>query len=146
MRILNKLVFVGILLCVFSCRSRAEDVLPPTHADAAIIFAKYSGFFEEYVSESAGLSECVRFFNRRGVYFGLSEVYGNSEFTVSDCARVMGQFDLIFTGDAEYSLGKVKLPKGIDSWESFCIINDVQYELGFRNVVQALKVLREIAE
>ena len=42
-----------------------KDAKPTlTHADAAVILAKYSGFFDRYVDEDADLSECVAFLNK----------------------------------------------------------------------------------
>jgi len=98
-----------------------------THADAAMILAKYSGLFDRYVDEDADLNECVAFLNKAGIYFGLMEVVNESEFTVKDCARSMGQISLVLSGDAEFSMGKVKLPKGVESWEDFCTMEGVDY-------------------
>ncbi len=103
-----------------------------THADAAIILSKYFGFFDRYVDRDADLSECVAFLNKTGIYFGLMEVVNDSEFTVRNCARAMGQIDLVLSGDAEFSIGKVKLPKGVESWEDFCTMNGIKYVEGHR--------------
>jgi hypothetical protein len=115
----------------------AADV--PTHADAAIVFAKKSGLFDRYISPEATLTECVAFLNKTGIYFGLLEVVNGSEFTKKDCARVMGQVELVLSGEAEYVQGKVKLPKDIDSWEEFCIMNRVDYAHGYEMVVESLR-------
>jgi hypothetical protein len=115
----------------------------PTHADAAFIITKYSGFFDRYGMQDATISDCVSFLNGHGVYFGLLEVVTGKEFTRKDCARVMGQITLLFTGDAEYIAGKVKLPKGIDSWETFCIIEDVKYNDAFEAIVKAVNRANE---
>jgi hypothetical protein len=115
----------------------------PTHADAAVILAKFSGLFDRYVSEEATLTDCVAFLNKTGIYFGLMEVVNGKDFTVRDCARVMGQIELVFSGEAEYVAGKVKLPKDIDSWEDFCIMNGVKFVDGYRAIVQALVVADE---
>lgn len=117
----------------------------PSHADAAVIFAKYSGLFERYVSENASLNDCVSFLNKSGVYFGLLEVVNGTDFTLRDCARVMGQISLLFSGEAEYLAGKIKLPAGIESWEEFCILNDVKYVEGYRNLVSTLVLLRDLS-
>jgi hypothetical protein len=117
----------------------------PSHADAALIFAKYSGLFERYVPETATLSECVSFLNRTGIYFGLMEVVNGSDFTLRDCARVMGQMNLVFSGEAEYAAGKVRLPAGVDSWEDFCMLNDVRYVQGYENLVSTLVMLRDLS-
>lgn len=109
-----------------------------THADAAIILAKYSGFFDRYVDQDAGLSECVSFLNRAGVYFGLMEVVNTSEYTKKDCARSMGQIELVLSGEAELLEGKVKLPKGVESWQDFCMMNDVKYREGYQTMQRIL--------
>lgn len=111
-----------------------------THADAAIILAKYSGFFDRYVTTDADLDECLAFLNKTGVYFGWLEVLNESEFTVEDCARAMGQIDLVLSGEAEFSMGKVKLPKGVVSWVDFCIMNGVGYVKGYRAMLEIVNI------
>ena len=117
----------------------------PSHADAAVVFAKYSGLFDRYVSENASLNECISFMNEAGIYFGLLEVVNGSDFTPDDCARVMGQISLLFSGEAAFAGGKIKLPSGIDSWKDFCILNDVRYVEGYRNLVATVAVLRDLS-
>lgn len=117
---------------------KQERVL--THADAAIILAKHSGFFDRYVDQEAELAECVAFLNKTGIYFGLKEVIDGAEFTVGDCARALGQLDLVFGGEAEFYLGKVKLPKGIESWEEFCTMHGVNHVERHRVMVRILQV------
>ena len=107
-----------------------------THADAAVFLAKYSGYFDRYVDKDADLDECVAFLNKTGIYFGLLEVVNGSEFTVEDCARSMGQIDLVLSGEAGFSMGKVKLPKGIESWADFCTMHGVGYVEGHRVMVK----------
>ena len=118
-----------------------EPVL--THADAAIMLAKYSGFFDRYVDKDADLNECVAFLNKTGIYFGLKEVVSGKEFTVKDCARVMGQMDLVLSGKAEFYIGKVKLPKGIESWEGFCTMSNVKYVEKHRVMLGVLNMAGE---
>ncbi|MEI6890972.1 MAG: hypothetical protein V5783_02265 [Pontiella sp.] len=118
--------------------------LVPTHADAAVILARYSGLFERYVNKEATLSECVAFFNKQGIYFGLMEVVNGEAFTRADCARVMGQIELILTGEAKFSGGEVQLPKGIDSWREFCTLDGVDFERGYKMIVQALNNARKL--
>ena len=117
----------------------------PTHADAAFIIAKYSGLFDRYVSHDATLNDCVVFLNDHGVYFGLMEVVSGQEFTLKDCARVIGQIRLIFSGDAEYQGGKVKLPKDVDSWETFCIINEIRFAEAYEAIRDAVHHTGEIS-
>ncbi len=132
----TRLLLVIFFLGGFACAGSGDRKPVVTHADAAMILAKYSGLFDRYVDEGADLNECVAFLNKTGIYFGLMEVVNGSEFTVKDCARSMGQIGLVLSGDAEFSMGKVKLPKGIESWEDFCTMNGVDY-------VEALQVMLE---
>lgn len=89
--------------------------------------------------QDADISECVAFLNTHGVYFGLLEVISGREFTLKDCARVMGQIKLVFSGDAEYLGGKVKLPKDVASWETFCIMNEVGYVEAYETIRKAVR-------
>lgn len=114
-----------------------------THADAAIIFAKFSGFFDRYVEADAGLNQCVAFLNRTGVYFGLLEVVNGSEFSVKDAAMALGQIHLILNGEAEFSSGKVKLPERIESWEDYCIMSGVEYILVHQTMREMLQMAAE---
>ena len=115
----------------------------PTFADAVVILAKYSGLFDRYVSKDASLDDCFSFLNSKGIYFGMMEVAGGVKFGKNDCARVMGQIELVMSGEAEYSMGKVKLPKGIDSWTDFCIMNDIQYMQGYAHVIKGMVAIRQ---
>ena len=58
---------------------------------------------------------------------------------------MMGQLNLVFSGEADYLAGKVKLPLGIDSWEEFCILNDVKFVQGYQNLVATLEMLRNLS-
>jgi len=78
------------------------------------------------------------------VYFGLLEVLSGKEFTLKDCARVMGQIRLVFSGEAEYVGGKVKLPKDIDSWETFCIMNEIRFVEAYEAIRTAVRKTGEI--
>jgi hypothetical protein len=109
-----------------------------THADAAVILAKYSGFFDRYVEEDAELNECVAFLNKAGIYFGLMEVVNGSEFSVKDAAKAFGQIELVLNGEAEFSGGKGKLPEGIESWEDFCTMNRVEYVTAHKAMLEML--------
>lgn len=140
-------LFVTGAISVYSASGQEEiKRLVPTHADAAVIFAKHSKLFDRYVSQGATLNECVAFLNKQGVFFGLMEVVNGSEFTIKDCARVMGQIELVFSGEAEFVAGKVQLPKCIDSWKDFCILEGVEYERGFESVVEALQYAQQLSE
>ncbi|MDF7800512.1 hypothetical protein P4C99_13625 [Pontiellaceae bacterium B1224] len=138
------LIFFSSHFCVADVKAEQEDMPVPSHADAAIILTKYSGLFDRYVTQQASLGECVSFLNGRGIYFGLMEVVNGSEFTVKDCARVMGQIELLFAGEAEFLTGKVILPKGIASWEEFCIMQGVDYVTGYQSIVEALILAHQL--
>lgn len=114
-----------------------------THADAAVILAKYSGYFDRYVADDAELEECVAFLNKTGIYFGLMEVVNGREFTRSDAARALGQIDLVLNGEAKYSGGKVKLPKGVESWEEYCTMNRVEFAKVHRIMLKVLHMAGE---
>lgn len=143
LNILSASCLVAILVAGASAAEPAPVCDPvPSHADAAVILAKFSGLFDRYVDPSAGLNECVAFLNRTGIYFGLMEVVSGTEFKLRDCARAMGQIDLILGGEAEYAGGKVKLPKGIDSWEDYCIMNGVKYTEAYQTMLDVLRKTR----
>lgn len=125
---------------VWGQRAGAVDVEPvPTHADAAVLLAKFWGLFDRYVEQDADLNECVAFLNRQGIYFGLLEVASGSEFTRDDCARVMGQINLLFLGEAELVQGRVELPAGVESWSDYCVLNDVAFETTYQSMCNFLK-------
>lgn len=113
-----------------------------THADAALIFARHSGQFEKYVKPDATLSDCVAFLNETGVYFSLKDILSKREFTQKDCARVMGQISIIFSGNAEFDFGKVHLPREADSWEDYCLLYDVKYREVYQTMLETVAKFR----
>lgn len=115
-----------------------------THADAAVILAKYTGYFDRYVDESDDLNECVTFLNKTGIYFGLLEIVNGSEFSVKDAARSFGQIDLVLSGDGKFSGGKVLLPKGVESWEEYCTMNRIDYEKSHQTMLEVLRIAYEL--
>jgi hypothetical protein len=133
----------AIFLCLASVFATAESLSPKkfTHADAAVILAKYSGFFDRYVSESASLNDCVAFLNETGIYFGLLEVVNGTEFTQDDFARVSGQMALVFSGEAVYDGGKVKLPNGIATWSDYCIMTDVNFAKDYQEILDKFQLM-----
>lgn len=131
-------IFLAMTVTVLFADKESELPPIPTHADAAIIFAKHSGLFDRYVSKDATLTECVAFLNKTGIYFGLMEVVNGKEFTSNDCARVMGQIELVFAGESAFVAGKLILPKNIDTWEEFCIMTNIDYRKGHQQIVQTL--------
>lgn len=144
--ILSAIIAVTLLAADLSSGKEDAAGRPvPSHADAAVILAKYSGLFDRYIQEDATLNDCVAFMNKTGIYFGLLEVVNGTEFTLRDCARVMGQINLLFSGEAHFEAGKIKLPADIDSWEDFCILYDVKYVEGYRRLVSTLEILRDLS-
>lgn len=147
-----KLIFLSVSVLFFTGQwALGEDVAKPpkqkiTHADAAVILAKYTGFFDRYVDESDGLNECVTFLNTTGIYFGLLEVLNGSEFSVKDAAMSFGQIDLVLSGEAEFLSGKVSLPKGVESWEEYCTMNRVDYVKSHQTMLEMLRMAYERRE
>lgn len=147
---MKKMYLTVLVLILFSGGADAQEQRAPsgpvpTFADAAVVLAKFSGLFDAYVEKDASLSECVRFFNLHGVDFNLMQVVNGSEFTILDCARVMGQIELLMSGEATYSMGKVILPKGLDSWSEFCTLNDVKFVQGYEHIVKGMIAIRQIS-
>lgn len=105
-----------------------------------MILAKKSGLFDGYIAPEATLSECLTFFNRQGVYFGLMEVVNGAEFTKSDCARVFGQIELLLSGEAEFVMGNITLPEGIETWSDFCLLNGVEYADAYDSITLAADI------
>ena len=132
-------LWVSIVSALAADEQQPSPVL--THADAAVILAKYSGFFDRYVTADASLNDCVGFLNKTGIYFGLMEVLDRKEFTRHDFARVMGQMALVFDGEAEYDGGKVKLPNGIASWEAFCTMNEINFIEGYQSMLEKFQMM-----
>ena len=138
------IIWTALSLSAGTDEMASDRQVVPTHADAAFIITHYSGLFDHSGPQDATISECVAFLNGHGVYIGLLEVVNGTEFTRKDCARVMGQISLVFSGDAEYVGGKVKLPKGVDSWESFCIMEDVKFVEAHEAILNAVRGADEI--
>ncbi len=133
------LIVSSLFLALVSPGENESDTSPKlSHADAAVILTKYSGLFRRHIDAGMDMGECVEFLNKNGIYFGLLEVLNGTEFTVKDCARAMGQVDLVLSGEAEYINGKVILPPEIISWEEYCILNDVKYVQGYESMRQVL--------
>jgi hypothetical protein len=143
-----RLIAVAMMWLALSSGLAAEersDELVLTHADAAVLIGA-GGLFRRELAYNASVSECVAVLNRHGIYFGLLEVLNGSEFTKSDCARVMGQIDLILSGEAVVEYGRVKLPKFVASWEELCMINDVNYAGSYSNMLKLVRLAESFGE
>ena len=134
-----------LLLCMpfYLFASEKEKSVTPSslsYADATLMLAKYSGFFDRYVPEDATLSQCVFFLKKQGVEIDVQKISKNAPFLKKDCARAMGQINLLFLGEAHYSTdGQIALPEGLDSWEEYCTINDVEFLKAYQTMMEMLR-------
>jgi len=139
-------LLLGLIGCLLAAEAIPQEKKSKrtgvTYADAAIIFAKYSGQFDRYISPDASLSECVKFLNNIGISFNLKSILNREEFTLKDCARVMGQIFLLFRGDAEFDFGKVSLPEEAGSWEDYCLLYDIKYREVYDAMIEKAEKLK----
>lgn len=99
-----------------------------TFADLAVFLAK--GYFGRHVSPDASLGQCVDFLNRNGVYFSFFELMDSGRIvTKEDVARVVGQVELLLSGEAEIAGGRIKKPVEAQTWVDYCLLNDVDFGL-----------------
>lgn len=107
----------------------------PTFGDLAVLSAK--GYFMSYVGQTASLEECVAFLNGRGVNFSLFDLIDpDKAVTKEDCARVLGQSALLYSGEAEIVNGRVKKPLEAKTWVDYCLLNDIHFEPVWDRLVQ----------
>lgn len=96
----------------------------PTFSDLAVLLAK--GYFGNYVKQDSSLGQCVAFLNDQGVCFSLFDLMDTGKLvTKEDCARVVGQSTLLFSGEAEVVNGCIKKPLEAETWVDYCLLNDV---------------------
>jgi hypothetical protein len=75
----------------------------------------------------------------------IQKIIRKAPFTKKDSARVMGQIDLLFLGEAQRSIdGEIVLPEGLDSWEEYCTINGVEFLEAYKTMVKMLHMASEI--
>jgi len=123
-------------------KETAADSAAPTCADAAVIVAKYMGFFDRYLGSGATLSECVAFLNAHGVRFEVEDVVTGKTFSSEDCARVLGQVALLLGGNARLSGRSIELEKGFDSWSEFCTMRGIDYKGVYRSMTETIRSAR----
>jgi hypothetical protein len=110
-----------------------------SYADATLMLAKYSGFFDRYVPENATLSECIFFLKKQGVGIDLQKIRSKASFSKKECAQMMGQINLLLLGEARVSsAGEIALPEGLDSWEEYCTINGVEFFEAYQTMTKML--------
>lgn len=126
----KRLVLVVACAVLITGVARGAETLPPrlTHANAALIVARHAGYFDRHIKKNADLNECVDLLNQNGIYFGLLEIVTGEVFTEKDCARVLGQIDLLLNGEAARVTRETKLPSGVDSWEEYCTLNAIDFK------------------
>lgn len=125
-----KYMILFLFLAVGSARASA-----PTFGDLAVILAK--GHFRSYVGQNASMEECVAFLNGKGVSFSLFDLIDpDKAVTKEDCARVVGQSMLLFSGEAEVVNGCIKKPLDVKTWVDYCLLNDIDLGLIWSRLVQ----------
>ena len=126
----SKYIILFFFLAVGGARASA-----PTFGDLAVILAK--GHFRSYVGQNASMEECVAFLNGKGVSFSLFDLIDpDKAVTKEDCARVVGQSILLFSGEADVVNGCVKKPLGAKTWVDYCLLNDIDLNLIWDRLVQ----------
>jgi hypothetical protein len=113
----------------------AASSAAPTFGDLAVLLAK--GYFGSYVKQDASLEQCVAFLNSKGVCFSLFDLMDvNKAVTQEDCARVVGQSMLLFSGEAEIINGCIKKPLEAETWVDYCLMNDIDFPPIWNRLVQ----------
>lgn len=126
-------LFRNILLCaLISTVARAAT---PAFGDLAVLLAK--GYFGSYVEQDASLEQCVAFLNSKGICFSLFDLMdADKAVTKEDCARVVGQSMLLFSGEAEIVKGCIKKPLEAETWVDYCLMNDIDLPQIWDRLVQ----------
>ena len=123
-----KIMILMVVCLLGTVESFAESKYRLTHGDAAQILCRYSGLLDRHVADDASLGTCVQLLNDIGITFELMAIIDQQPFKQSDCARVMGQLEILFSGEAGLSKNEIVLPSGYSSWEEYCVMNDVDYK------------------
>jgi hypothetical protein len=72
------------------------------------------------------MEQCVAFLNSRGICFSLFDLLDpNKTVGPEDCARVVGQSMLLFSGEAVVANDCIKKPVEMETWVDYCLLNDV---------------------
>ena len=118
MRVSKHIILFLVLVCG---GARASE---PAFGDLAVLLAK--GHFRGYVGQNASMEECVAFLNSKGVSFSLFDLIDpDKAVTKEDCARVIGQSILLFSGEADVVNGCIKKPLEAKTWVDYCLLNDI---------------------
>ena len=97
-------IMILMLICLLgTVESFAEGEYRLTHGDAAQILCRYSGLLDRHVADDASLGTCVQLLNDIGITFELMAIIDQQLFKQSDCARVMGQLEILFSGPVLYN-------------------------------------------
>lgn len=119
----------------FALAAEMSHAVAPTYGDLAVLVAK--GYFGNYVKQDAPLEQCVVFLNRRGIQFSLFDLIDpDKAVTKEDCARVVGQSMLLFSGEAEVVNGCIKKPLEAETWVDYCLLNDIDLLPVWNGLVQ----------
>lgn len=118
---MNLLKYIPVFFVLAGFNARASA---PTFGDMAVLLAK--GYFGSYVKPDASLEECAAFLNSRGISFSLFDLMdSNKAVKNEDFARVVGQSALLFSGEAEVVIGRIKKPAEAETWVDYCLLNDI---------------------
>lgn len=132
-------MFILVVSLFYAHVSFAEGQARLTQVDAAVLIARYSGFFDRYISEEGTPSECLQFLNEQGIVFDMLGVLEGREYTEAEHARVMTQIDLILSGRVTVgSIGGVDLPREYGSWEEYCLLNNIHYKESYKRLVEII--------
>jgi hypothetical protein len=115
---------IGVVLLSGSCLAAEPPSVGPGFADLAVLLAK--GWFSSYVPQNASLAECAVFLNSQGICFDLFDLMDSSvPETQEDFARVIGQAQLLLSGEAERTNGCIRRPLEAETWVDYCLLNDI---------------------
>ena len=106
-----------------------------TFGDLAVLLAK--GYFGSYVEKDASMAQCAAFLNSRGVKFSLFDLMDpDKAVTKEDLSRVVGQSEMLFSGEAEVVDGEIKKPLDVETWVDYCLLNDIDSTVVWNRFVQ----------
>jgi hypothetical protein len=106
-----------------------------TFGDMAVLLAK--GYFRNHVKQDASVEQCAAFLNGKGIYFSLFDLIDpDKTATKEDCARVVGQSVLLFSGEADIAGGSIKKPAESETWVDYCLLNDIDLDPIWSRFVQ----------
>ena len=72
------------------------------------------------------MEQCAAFLNSKGVEFSLFDLMDpDKAVTKEDLSRVVGQSELLFSGEAEVVRGRIKKPLEVETWVDYCLLNDI---------------------